>query len=144
METKKNLIFYTDDDQDDLDFFETASEDIGAEIRVFTIGDKMLKVIKNPPPNATHIFVDLNMPLKSGFEIIEEIKEMSPASTIPIIVLSTGNNEEIIEKCIAAGANYYINKPVSIAALKRAIEHVIQIDWETFKPSPKEFVFKHK
>ena len=67
-------IFYIDDDQDDLDFFNDAIQSLGENVKLFLFPDEMFKILKNPPPNPSVIFVDLNMPLKTGIEIIKDLK----------------------------------------------------------------------
>ena len=135
-------IFYADDDVDDLDFFKEVTTEINQTVSLFEEGEKLLQQLHNPPPKASVIFLDLNMPVKSGFEVLKEIKANPAIENIPIVILTTSNNPSDIELCKNLGANLYIRKPTSVDGLKKAINYVLSIDWNTFIPTDKEFVFR--
>ncbi len=139
---KHITLFYADDDADDLDFFMEATEGLEENTSVFQLGDMMLKVMENPPPAPSIIFLDLNMPFKSGFDILKEIKASTTYGKVPVIILTTSIHEADIAKCRALGARLYIRKPTSLLDLKKVIHYVLTIDWETFNPSDREFLYK--
>ena len=138
-----NSIFYADDDVDDLDFFKEAVDEINLPLCLFEEGDKLLYRLNNPPPKASLIFLDLNMPVKSGFDVLREIKSRPTTIDIPVIIFTTSSNPHDIELSKKLGANLYIRKPASVGALKKAIDHVLSIDWSNFVPSDKEFVYQN-
>ena len=137
-------IFYIDDDQDDLDFFSEAIASLGKKVKLFLFPDDMFKILQNPPPRPSVIFLDLNMPLKTGFEIITEIKQAGKLTDLPLIVYSTTNSSDIIEKCWDMGASLFITKPTTLGNLKRAIEYVLKIDWDNHKPVKNNFLYTDK
>ncbi len=124
-------IFYVDDDQDDLDLFMIAAKPFDERVSLFSIPDEMLMAMKNPPPSPSIIFLDLNMPLKDGYVLLQEIRSMEIFSKTPVIMLSTADNSEVIRRCWNLGADLYVTKPKSIRSLKKAIESILDIDWET-------------
>ena len=128
-------LFYVDDDPDDLEIFIDVAQTLGIEAYVFSKGDKLLKAILNPPPQPAIVFVDLNMPEITGFEVISHIKDLEDYNHIPIVILSTANDALSIKKSRSLGASYYITKPTSMAALKNALKHVVSMDWEAHDPS---------
>lgn len=134
----KLRIFYLDDDKDDIELFLEATESFdNVQVIVFTSGDTMIKNLQliKKLPNA--LFVDLHMPFKTGFEVIKEIRVYDRFSDLPIVALTTiGFNN--IAKSKAAGANYFVIKPVTIDKLHRTIRHVLDIDFKTFKPKTLE------
>ena len=65
-----------------------------------------------PPPDFPLILLDLNMPGKSGMDVLKEIKSNAETSHIPIIVLTTSDDPAEIEQCYQLGCNAYIIKPV--------------------------------
>lgn len=136
----QRTIFYVDDDPDDLDFFQEAVDAIGRNVTLFHLGDQMLHALKNPPPNPSLIFVDLNMPGKTGFDVIQEIKTSSAFKDLPIIILSTASDSKSIEMSKAAGGNLYIKKANSVTELRKSIEYVLGIDWQA-TPMPNPFVY---
>lgn len=135
-------IFYVDDDRDDLDIFHLVTASLGIEARLFEKPDKMLKALLNPPPLPSIIFVDINMPVISGYEIIEEVSEMEGYENVPIVVLTTAGNDDTISECKRLGVKYFIQKPTSIDALKSAVNHLLHMDWEAHDPSV-NFVHAH-
>lgn len=142
MEQQLNTFFYADDDIDDLEFFKEVADEINQPVTLFEEGEKLLYALKNPPPKAAVVFLDLNMPVKSGFDILCEIKTSPSLSTTPIVIFTTSINPKDIELCKKLGANLYIKKPSSIDALRKAIKHVMSIDWDSFKPCDKQFVYQ--
>ena len=135
-------LFYVDDDEDDRLFFQEVTEQIGESISLFELGDQMLSQLENPPPNPSVIFLDLNMPIKDGFEVLQEIKGTLNLHDVPVIVLSTAGNPETIEKCFNLGASLYIKKTMSIADLKKSLEYVLSIDWEQHIVTGDNFLYK--
>jgi len=137
-------IFYTDDDEDDLSIFTDAVESLPKKIKLQTYsgGEKLLNAIYNPPPTPHVVFLDLNMPGKNGFDVLAELKNSEEKNDIPVIIFSTSNEPSIIERCRNLGASYFITKPILMKDIVRSIEHAIEIDWDKFKPSEKDFVYK--
>jgi two-component system, chemotaxis family, response regulator Rcp1 len=58
------------------------------------------------------IMLDLNLPKKSGHEVLEEIKKHPDLKFIPVIVLTTSNADKDILRSYELNANCYITKPV--------------------------------
>lgn len=58
------------------------------------------------------LLLDLNMPKKSGLEVLEEIKKDEELKTIPVIILTTSESEHDILKSYQLQASTYITKPV--------------------------------
>ena len=69
------------------------------------------------------ILLDLMMPGIGGFGVLKELRAKSPNIATPIIIVSSLSEPEMIERCMAAGANAYLMKPVernSLTATVRA------------------------
>lgn len=137
-------IFYTDDDEDDLSIFTDAVESLQIKIKLqtYTGGEKLLNAIYNPPPTPHVVFLDLNMPGKNGFDVLEELRNNEEKTNIPVIIYSTSSEPGIIEKCRSLGANLFITKPVLMRDITRSIEHALGIDWKNFVPTVSNFVYK--
>lgn len=137
-------IFYADDDEDDLVMFKDAAQQVSESVKVLTQhnGKELLRLLNNPPPFPTLVFLDLNMPVKNGYEVLQEIKESELTRHIPVIIFSTSDDEKAINKTRQMGACLYIPKPSSFNSLKMAIQHALSINWGTFKPSTENFVYR--
>ncbi len=135
-------IFYADDDIDDLDFFREVTEEIDQPVTLFEHPEKLLHTLHNPPPKASIIFLDLNMPVKTGFDVLNEIKATPSIKDIPVIILTTSLNPTDVSRCKELGAKLYIRKPTSVGDLKKAVNFVLDTDWDNFTPTDQQFVFK--
>jgi CheY-like chemotaxis protein len=67
------------------------------------------------------ILLDLNMPRKNGREALKEIKADPRLRHIPVVVLTTSQEELDILNSYELGANSYISKPVTFEGLVRVI-----------------------
>ncbi|MEW6571654.1 MAG: response regulator [Nitrospirota bacterium] len=60
------------------------------------------------------VLLDLNLPRKNGFEVLEEIRSDSSLKDIPVIILTTSGAEEDVHKAHKLGADSYLFKPFDI------------------------------
>ena len=67
---------------------------------------------KNAKPPGL-LLLDINMPKKNGFEVLNEIKADPALRHLPVIILTTSEREEDVVKSYATGACSYIAKPVA-------------------------------
>jgi CheY-like chemotaxis protein len=133
------MIFYADDDLDDLDLFTEIVKELGRNVLTFEYGDDLMYQLENPPPVAGILFLDINMPKRSGFEILSEIRSEKKWQDLPIVMFTTSSSPENIQKSRDLGANYYIAKTYDLNKLKKSIQHALSIDWKAFNPSGTEF-----
>ena len=70
------------------------------------------------------ILLDLNLPKKSGLEVLKEIKEDEDLRIIPVVVLTISSNEEDLLKAYNLHANCFINKPLNIKEFYIIIEFI--------------------
>jgi CheY-like chemotaxis protein len=126
-------IILADDDEDDRLFFTDAFDELKITTRVKTFEDGVylmdyLNTENTPLPNV--LFLDLNMPRKSGMECLKEIKENSKFNDIAIAIYSTSASEEDIENTFVMGANIYIKKPSDFKTLKKILSEVVTLNWQ--------------
>jgi len=69
------------------------------------------------------VILDLNLPGRSGIEVLKEIRAEFPA--LPVLVLSTYPEEQFAVRAIRAGADGYVNKGVASRVLAAAIREVL-------------------
>lgn len=69
------------------------------------------------------VLLDIRMPIMSGVELLKELKQDNQLKKIPVIMLTTTDDEREIEECYLLGCNSYITKPLDfkkfIEMLKR-------------------------
>ncbi|HEY5239030.1 MAG TPA: response regulator [Rhizomicrobium sp.] len=77
------------------------------------------------------ILLDLNMPGLDGRKTLEIIKQTPKLKKIPVVILTTSDDERDVKACYELGANTYIQKPVDfdglIAAIRRLKEYWFEI-----------------
>ena len=83
------------------------------------------------------ILLDLNMPKKDGREVLAELKRDPVLRHIPVVVLTTSDDEVDIYKVYDLGASCYITKPVGLEQFARVIRH-IETFWFTIVQLPPE------
>jgi CheY-like chemotaxis protein len=142
--TTHNLLL-ADDDTDDCLFFKEALEDLPLDVNLSTVNDgvqlmNLLYTKIDTLPDA--LFLDLNMPRKSGFECLSEIKSVNGLRHLPIIIFSTSLDLDVVDILYAKGAHYYIRKPGEFSVLKKVIlEAITLISCNTLKqPTRDKFI----
>lgn len=133
MSRDKCHILIADDDEDDRIFFNDAINALKMETDVLTVNDgsQLLDYLKNPNTIVPHIvFLDLNMPCKTGFDCLKEIREDSKFKDLTVAIYSTSGSEEDIENTFVGGANIYIRKPSDFETLKKVLSEVLNINWQ--------------
>ncbi len=138
-------IFYADDDYDDLDFFREIVESLGKQYTVVTQtnGIELLHALHNPPPQPYLIFLDINMPGMNGLETLERVRKSNTHKLLPIIMFSTSNDDDLIDKSRLLGATFYMQKSGDFLKLKNSIQHVLSINWGSFITTEQNFVYQH-
>lgn len=138
-------IFLADDDSDDIFLFTEALKEIPDQVEVYTAknGEVLLNLLDEKPVNADIIFLDLNMPIKNGFQTLEEIKANDKYKGIPVAILSTSSDENAISKARRQGADTYIIKPIDFGEFKKIITKCLYTDWANWQvPELSNFVMK--
>lgn len=122
-------ILCADDDKDDCDMFQEALKHLSIEFDLELAGNgvEALKKIKMFSPDI--IFLDINMPLKCGKEILKEIRSDIFHSSIPVIMLSTSCNEEDVNETFLSEANFYAVKPGCFEDLISILEKIFSKYW---------------
>lgn len=146
MKSDQINIFYTDDDRDDIAFFKDAVVAASSDINVVANynGGDLLQLLQNPPPHPAMVFLDWNMPGKDGAYVLKQIMTHETTSKIPVIILSTSDLQENVEYARELGAKMYMTKPNSFKALVELIKYALGIDWYTFIPDDRNFLYKRR
>ncbi len=94
---------------------------------------KQAPYIKVPRPDL--ILLDLNLPKKSGVEVLQEIKTDQNLKLIPVLILTTSSAQEDIIKSYSLHANCYITKPVDFLQFTKVVR-LIEEFWLTVVKLP--------
>ncbi len=110
---------------DDSDFFRKFMTDLCKEIdlevvETFSRGDSFLEKLKEEKNQEINlVLLDINMPGKSGADLIEDVLDYLDDGII--IMISTLNSMEIVDKCLSLGATNYITKESKPEEMKDTI-----------------------
>ncbi len=88
-------------------------------------------------PRPDVVLLDLNLPKKSGLEVLTEIKTHPQLMRIPVVVLTTSAAEEDILKSYSMHANCYITKPVDFEQFTKVVR-LIEDFWLAVVKLPTE------
>jgi CheY-like chemotaxis protein len=112
------MVYLVDDDDDDLEIVQTALIENSYKGPVKTVSNGQMLMDKlNGHDNGVRpdvILLDLNMPLKDGFEALEELKANPVLKSIPVIILTASSKKEDEIRCFELGCNYFYTKPNSV------------------------------
>jgi CheY-like chemotaxis protein len=130
--SKKLNILLADDDADDCLFFKNALEGLPLPIHLTTVhnGEQLMNYLSgntSHPGRPDVIFLDINMPRKTGLECLSEIKQNTNLKDIPVIIFSTSNPGDRAGIVFKMGADIYIHKPGDFSQLKQVLLHAIPI-----------------
>ena len=119
-----------DDDIDDCIFFKEALDELTYNTNLVTVNDgvalmKLLTAGDVSLPKA--IYLDLNMPLKTGFECLAEIRQSERLKQVPVIIFSTSFNPDVVQTLRENGATHYIRKPADFNDLKSVISKSLDL-----------------
>lgn len=81
----------------------------GYEVKTFTDGHMLLENMKTYPPHL--IISDINMPQIDGFELCKMIKELPEGANIPVVFVSSLEEETVRDRAERHGAVGYLQKP---------------------------------
>ncbi len=87
-------------------------------------GQEGLDYFNNPVPQRLIVLLDLKLPRISGLEILKRIKEDPQTVGIPVIILSSSQENKDLERAYQLGANSYIVKPVDFKQFSHAIKDI--------------------
>ncbi|HEX5934637.1 MAG TPA: response regulator [Pseudorhizobium sp.] len=104
---------------------------VNNEIVPFTNGNSALDYILGSDRSGNSvqdrhllILLDLNLPDMSGIDILEKVKSNPHAKRLPVVILTTTDDEREIQRCYDLGANVYITKPVDYDSFAHAIRQL--------------------
>jgi chemotaxis family two-component system response regulator Rcp1 len=102
---------------------------VSNNLSVASDGEEALRFLRREgehagSPRPDLILLDLNLPKKSGREVLEEIKKDPDLKRIPVVVLTTSGNEQDILRAYELHVNAYITKPVDLDQFVKIVEAV--------------------
>jgi two-component system sensor histidine kinase/response regulator len=99
-------------------------QDSGAAVEVAENGQVALQMLQARPYDL--VLMDMQMPVMDGLTATQELRKLPGCATLPVVAMTANALVQDREKCLAAGMDDFIAKPIEPAALMRALEKWIR------------------
>jgi two-component system, OmpR family, alkaline phosphatase synthesis response regulator PhoP len=120
--TRKVLI--VDDEPNIVTALEFLLKRSGYDVRLASNGAEALEQVETYRPDL--VLMDVMMPIKSGFEVCQRMRERPEFAQIKIVMLSAKGSEAEVNKGLSLGADLYITKPFSTQELVATINRLFE------------------
>ncbi|MBK6398738.1 MAG: response regulator [Bacteroidetes bacterium] len=142
-----NNLILADDDDEDSTFFQIALDELfySAKLKVVRNGVQLMDLLSSTSASSYDIlFLDLNLPIKSGLECLEEIRQNQNLKNLIVVIFSTFFNIEYVQTLYEKGATYYIQKPGDFSKFKKVIQKALvnSAKIDNLQPGREDFILK--
>jgi CheY-like chemotaxis protein len=121
METKSQVLLVVEDDPSDVFIIQRAlrKSKVSHSLQVVTDGQMAINYLaghgkfgdRTQYPLPSLIFLDLKIPYKHGFEVLEWVRQQPSLQDCPVVVLSSSSEERDMERAYRLGARSFLVKP---------------------------------
>lgn len=117
-------IILVDDEPSELDAYSFLLQSMGVQ-KITTVSDsrELLPLLETLHPSI--VFLDLNMPHKSGREVLKELRQTYPDT--PVIICTANSDIEMAVECLKLGAHDYLVKPINMETFASALRNAVEI-----------------
>jgi len=144
---EENLILLVEDDPSDILLMGHAITRAGLEHSVSVVrdGEEAIAYLAahsaDPPrdraPLPILILLDLKLPKKSGFEVLEWLRRQPRVRHLPVVILTSSSEKADVERAYELGANSYILKPTGFSQLLETVR-MLKHYWQELNASPSD------
>ena len=131
---RKATLLYVEDDENDLLFLKRALEKSGSSFLLQHVGDgrAAMAYLSGSKPYADQeqfpvpdlVLLDINLPLVSGFEVLQWLRSQPRFHTLPVIIFSSSGRPEDRERARLLRADDYLIKPTSGAQFQEVVRQI--------------------
>ena len=125
----RETILYVEDDLNDQVLVVRALKKLASPVVVFTVsdGEEAIAYLQGQDkysdrqsfPSPSLVFLDVKLPRKSGFEVLEWLKNDTRLNRLPVVMVSGSNLQEDIDRAYHLGASAYLVKPVEVGQVQK-------------------------
>jgi two-component system, sensor histidine kinase and response regulator len=129
--SRQHLVLVVDDNKLNLQVARGLLEKIGVSVEVANNGKEALEALDIK--NYSMVFMDCQMPELDGYEATKLIRksELNTEHRTPIIAMTANAMKGDREKCLAAGMDDFLSKPIDVSKLKAVIKHWTSMEIES-------------
>lgn len=123
-------ILLIEDNQDDAFLVDLAIKKckINGKLLVVNNGKDAIELLNTLVSKCTKlpdlILLDINLPKKTGLEVLQEIKTKQSTKSIPTVIFTSSDSMSDVKYSYDNGADLYVRKPNNINDLKKIIEYI--------------------
>lgn len=126
MNSLPTRILIVEDNADDeaLLMRQLAKADLHRQVKVIADGGQAFAYLSDEqqqPENLVAVFLDMQLPTMTGFELLTAIRAHSRTRHLPVILMTSSNNPEEINRCRALGISSLVTKPVTFSTFSNAV-----------------------
>ena len=132
LNTRSVVILIAEDNPVNMLLVESIIENVLPNARIVEAEDGQRAVEKFKAESPDIVFMDIRMPNKNGYEATAEIRSLETKSRTPIIALTAGTAKGERDKCLEAGMDDYISKPIVQDSIQNALKKWLSLG----TPSP--------
>jgi two-component system, chemotaxis family, response regulator Rcp1 len=129
---KREILLLVEDNDDDIQILKEVCSGL-KYLRILEVAhdgaealSKLQQMLAHGKPSPDLVILDINMPRKNGFEVLEEMKKNQKMKRIPVIMLTSSNRQEDVDRAYELGAAGYFLKPMTLESyreLGRVLDH---------------------
>jgi two-component system, sensor histidine kinase and response regulator len=118
-------ILIVDDEPDNFDVIQSLLPGESYKLHYAISGENAIASLDKFDPDV--ILLDVMMPGLNGIEVCKQIKAMSKWQSVPIVMVTALSGKEDLARCLAAGADDFVNKPVNGIELRARVNSMLRI-----------------
>jgi len=130
-------ILLVEDNPNDAELTERAlrKSELGARLAVVRDGAEALEYLLSGRPRPRVVFLDLKLPKIDGIEVLRRVRADDRTRSIPVVVLTSSQEERDVSECYQLGVNSYVVKPVEFDKFYQAVSD-LGTYWLVLNKSP--------
>ena len=109
----RKRIVAVDDSNVVLKTLKNVMDNEGAVLHEFSTGARALEYLAQKDEIPDLIILDIEMPIMSGYDILEQIKKTDHLKNVPVIFLTSNHEKEQVMKAVTGGVKDYVVKPIN-------------------------------
>lgn len=126
-EGPRRTVLVVDDVESVRLFLQDLLDGLGFEVWQAMDGAQALSAIQTRHPDL--VLMDMAMPVMDGPEALRRLRAQPATARLPVIALSADATPESPDRCLAAGADAFISKPIDQALLLQTMGRLLQLSW---------------
>jgi CheY-like chemotaxis protein len=121
----KNKVLIVDDDPNNIFALSAVLRSRGWEVESVITAEDGIKILKSDGRIGI-VLLDMMMPDTDGYEMIHQIRKVKGGENLPVIAVTAQAMMGDREKCLAAGANDYVSKPIDADRLLAILSNTLK------------------